>query len=281
MKNIFKYVAGVLSCGILLTVGCQKMDEQAVAPKDAQQQVASPEDINRQALAELAVLRQRNGKLINKHFINMVDLGIENANKYTAVMNSLSKSEQKERQEKVDNLLKLPASNEGVVTTALLMGYKSAAEYDAFRNQYAEEKRLLNSEDPDFKKLSAEDVMFMIKAIHAHHRRNGYHDFARFKGAPVLTFKRVSLRNANDNPNSTLPTTASYREEDDDDENCRPCREGFLACAQPCESSYSAALAACEEGTRGDVCRGQAGANYNNCAKPCADGYDACAKACK
>ena len=264
---------------MLLTVGCQKMDEQAVAPKDTQQQVASSEDITRQALAELAVLRQPNGKLINKHFINMVDLGIEHANKYTVVMNSLSKSEQKERQEKVASLLKLPASSEGVVTTALLMGYKSAAEYDAFRNQYAEEKRLLNSEDPDFKKLSTEDVRFMIKAIQAHHRRNGYHDFVSVAGAPALKFKTVVLHNENNNPNSTLPTTASYREEDDD--TCRPCYEAFDACATGCDFGYNDAANNCQAGSSGDQCRQQAAASHTNCVQSCADGYNVCAQGCK
>jgi len=279
MKNLFKCLAGVLSCGIILTVGCQKMDEQAVAPKDAQQEVATSEDITRQALAELSVLRQPNGKLINQHFVKMIDLGISSVNKYTTLLNSLSKEEQKARQAEVANLLKLHASDGKAENAFLLMGYSTIAEYRAFENQYAEEKHLLNLEDPDFKNLSREDLKTIINAIHAHHRRNGYHDFVRFAGAPVLKFKRVVLRNENDNPNSTLPTTASYREEDEDDEACRPCREGYLECAKSCEATLSAALAACP--TNSTTCKGEAEANYTNCAKPCADGYDACAKACK
>lgn len=163
----------------LTTFSCGHVEE--AAPAD-QHSTATTEQMAIQAAAELADIKQPNGKPVNIHLVNMINSTIDIANHYRIRINKLSKAEQQEDQKEIIKLKSQPESSANNERIAILMGFKNLSEFEKLSRYHDSEKLLLQQEDPEYFKLSTQDQTTTTERILSHHRRNGDHYFVQPNG---------------------------------------------------------------------------------------------------
>jgi Zn-dependent protease with chaperone function len=119
-------------------------------------------------------LKQPNGRPINVHLLNFINLCTESTNHYMLRMQSLSEEQRLANSAKIDSLVaRRDSSRTTQEQLAKLQGFASLKERRALDERTFSEHRLLRLEDPGFFKMSAQDQRAAHKFASDYIRRTG------------------------------------------------------------------------------------------------------------
>ncbi|HET9505559.1 MAG TPA: hypothetical protein VFO93_18595 [Hymenobacter sp.] len=166
--------APLLAAGLLSLAACER--PQAVAPAER----------STTALLTETKLTQPNGRPINVHLVNTVNLNTEVANHYMRLMNSLSAAQQQAREATLADLQARPDSTRATrEQLARLFGFASLEEQTALDQKWQLENQLAHQEDPAFYRMSKLEQLAVYKLIIEHNRRTGGPTVIPLPGAPA------------------------------------------------------------------------------------------------
>jgi Zn-dependent protease with chaperone function len=174
--------APLLAAGLLGLAACEHpLVEQPTTPPPT-------------VLLTKSTLVQPNGRPINVHRINKLNLRIEFSNHSTLAMNALSEDKQRARRSEIKELLaKHDCSFDTQEQLAELSGFDSYAEYRTLMDKMWDEGVLANQEDPEFfQKLTEREQREVEAVIYAHNKRTGGPTYIPLTYNPeLIAFKKA------------------------------------------------------------------------------------------
>ena len=124
------------------------------------------------ALLTKTTLKQPNGRPINVHLLNIVNLSVEPVNRYMWRLHSLPEEQRQATRTAVDSLIaRRDSSRVTQEQLAKLTGFASLEEKTVYDKKLYNEHKLLRLEDPGFFQMSKQDQLAVHNFIRDYNRR--------------------------------------------------------------------------------------------------------------